>query len=94
MSRNGSAVRDPFSKCVVHFGNFGARDVAPFVQVRRVCEARLASVESRHAIVNHKLSACGGGTFSPLEGTMKAQAGKMHITFAGKMHISFAGKMH
>jgi hypothetical protein len=93
MSRHGVAFSAPSPKCCP-FWQLRRRDVAPYVQVRRVCEARLASVESDHAIVNHKLSACGGRTFRPLEDRMKAQAGKMHITFAGKMHISFAGKMH
>ena len=69
-------------------------NVARYVLAGGVCEARLASVESAHLIVNHKLSACGCGTFSPLEDSVKAQAGKMHISFAGKMHISLAGKMH
>jgi hypothetical protein len=71
--------------CRVRFHHFG--------QVDGVGEARQAFIESRHTIVNLKLSACGGGTFSRLEGTMRF-GGKMHIKFGGKMHIKFGGKMH
>jgi hypothetical protein len=53
----------------------------------------LASVESRHSIVNHIVSARGGETLSPWEATMRF-GGKMHIKFGGKMHIRFGGKMH
>ena len=69
------------------------QQIARFVQVREVGEASLASVESRHSIVNHILSACGGETLSFLEGTMRF-GGKMHIKFGGKMHIRCGGKMH
>ena len=68
--------------------------IARFVQVRWVGEASLASVESRHSIVNHIVSACGGETLSLGGKVMISFAGKMHIRTAGKMHISFAGKMH
>jgi hypothetical protein len=58
-----------------------------------VAEAGLASVESHHTIVNHKLSARGWRTFSDLEGTM-SYCGKMHLDTCGKMHLDTCGKMH
>ncbi len=61
--------------------------------MRGIGEANLASVESRHKIVNHFLSAGGGETLRPREGIMRF-GGKMHIRFGGKMHIRFGGKMH
>jgi hypothetical protein len=67
--------------------------IARFVQVRWVGEASLVSVESRHSIVNHIVSARGGENLSLREGTMRF-GGKMHIKFGGKMHIRFGGKMH
>ena len=69
------------------------RTFALNVQLGGLCEARPASIESEHAIVNHMASACGGANFSNLEGIMRF-SGKMHISQSGKMHISFSGKMH
>ena len=53
--------------------------------IRRVTALRLSTTIHRQ-VVEEPLATSGGD--------MKAQAGKMHISFAGKMHISFAGKMH
>ena len=70
-------------------------NVAHFVLAGGVSEARVASVESAHLIVNHKLSAGGCGTFSDLTSEENMRfGGKMHIKFGGKMHIRFGGKMH
>jgi hypothetical protein len=58
-----------------------------------VAEARVASVESRHVIVNPFISAGLTKSSASVGGDMRF-GGKMHIRFGGKMHIRFGGKMH